>query len=381
MRALQLIFSKGRYFAPAFVFATLNILIGTWAIYIPRIKSHLGIDEGELGIAIFCMAIGTLLFISIAPYVMGRIGVGRATAFGVIVFIFTLIIPFTTNSYSWLCVGLFISGAFSGFTDVAMNTLVTEIEKKDKLHIMSVNHGFFSLGGLLSGGIGGYFLSESIAPIEHLLVVMGIVLLINLILMKHYVGIMAKNEEQGGFSLKKLRPLIALGTISFLVMASEGAIVDWSALYLEKISKAPLSWLGLGFTAFSGTMAFGRFFGDAISLRLGSKAIILLGSAVAVIGFSTVLMESAIWVIIGFGLVGLGLSVIIPELFRLGGKTEGIPSGQGISFISGIGFFGFLLGPVLLGFLAEYSSLKLSFTALLVFTVACFLLGLQLKRR
>ena len=246
---------------------------------------------------------------------------------------------------------------------------------------MSVNHGFFSLGGLLSGGIGGYFLSESIAPIDHLLVVMGIVFLSNLILMKYYVKIMAENEEQDGFSLKKLRPLIGLGVISFLVMASEGAIVDWSALYLEKISKAPLSWLGLGFTAFSGTMALGRFFGDAISLRLGSKAIIILGSAVAVLGFGTVLLEGPIWVITGFGLVGLGLSVIIPELFRLGGKTKGIPSGQGISFISGIGFFGFLLGPVLLGFLAEYASLKLSFVALLGFTFTCFLLALQLKRR
>ncbi len=381
MKALQLIFSKGRYFAPAFVFATLNILIGTWAIYIPRIKAHLAIDEGELGVAIFCMAIGTLLFISIAPYVMARIGVGRATAFGVLLFIFTFIIPFTTNSYPWLCVGLFISGAFSGFTDVAMNTLVTEIEKNDKLHIMSVNHGFFSLGGLLSGGIGGYFLSDSITPINHLLVVMGVVLLVNLILMKYYINIVANNEEQGGFSLKKLTPLIGLGIISFLVMASEGAIVDWSALYLEKISKAPLGWLGLGFTAFSGTMALGRFFGDAISLRLGSKTIILLGSVVAILGFTTVLLEDPVWVISGFGLVGLGLSVIIPELFRLGGKTEGVPSGQGISFISGIGFFGFLLGPVLLGFLAEYSSLKLSFIALLGFTITCFLIGLQLKRR
>lgn len=380
MKALKLILSKGRYFAPAIVFATLNILIGTWAIYIPRIKASLEIDEGELGIAIFCMAIGTLLLISIAPRVMERIGVGRATAFGVFIFIFTFVVPFTTNSYSWLCIGMFFAGAFSGFTDVAMNTLVTEIEKSDKLHIMSVNHGFFSLGGLLSGGIGGYYLSKSTAPIQHLLVVMTIVLLINLLVVKHYFNIVAKNEEKNSFKLKNFKPLIALGIISFLVMASEGAIVDWSALYLEKISKAPLSWLGLGFTAFSATMALGRFFGDAISLRLGSRAIILIGSAVATLGFATVLLVDPLWVIIGFSLVGLGLSVIIPELFRLGGKTKGIPSAQGISFISGVGFFGFLFGPVLLGFLADFSSLKLSFLALLCFTIVCLLLGLQLKR-
>ena len=116
-------------------------------------------------------------------------------------------------------------------------------------------------------------------------------------------------------------------------------------------------------------------------MKLGSRAIIILGSAVAVLGFGTVLLIKPVWVITGFGLVGLGLSVIIPELFRLGGKTEGVSSGQGISFVSGVGFFGFLLGPVLLGFLAQYSNLKLSFIALLCFTTVCLILGVQLKRK
>ncbi len=381
MEALKLLLSKGRYFAPAFVFATLNILLGTWAIYIPKIKSRLAIDEGQLGLAIFFMALGTLILIVLAPKIMAKIGVGRATAWGIFIAIFTFLVPFTTLNYNWLCVGMFVVGAFFGFTDVAMNTLVTEIEKEDNVHIMSANHGFFSLGGLISGGIGSFFLADISEPIYHLLVVMAVVLIVNLFFVGNYYTMKVDASTQESFQFRNFKPLILLALIAFLVMACEGAIVDWSALYLEKVSMAKLSWIGLGFTAFSATMAFGRFFGDAISKNLGSRSIILIGSCIGSLGFAAILLVEPIIVIIGFGLVGLGLSVIIPELFRLGGKAKGIPSSQSISFISGLGFFGFLVGPVLLGFLADTSSLKLSFFALLCFIFISFMLGLQLKNK
>ena len=163
-------------------------------------------------------------------------------------------------------------------------------------------------------------------------------------------------------------------------MASEGAIVDWSALYLEKVSIAKIGWIGLGYTAFSATMALGRFLGDAISSKFGSRVLILIGSLLGIMGFGLILMVQPIIAIAGFALVGFGLSVIIPELFRLAGKTEGVESSQGISFISGVGFFGFLIGPVLLGFLADVYSLKLSFLALLFFISVSLLLSFKLKK-
>ncbi len=380
MKSLHLILSNPRYFAPAFVFATLNIVIGTWAIYIPTIKSKLAIDEGELGIALFCMALGTLTMIFFAPKIIGRFGVGRVTAYGVFIFLFTFIIPFTTNDYVEFCIGMYIVGAFSGFTDVAMNTLVTEIEKQDAIHIMSANHGFFSLGGFIGAGVGSFFLPMEIVPLHHLLVVIGILLLANLIIVKYYVHISSNNKEATTFNIKNFKPLLVLAFIAFFVMACEGAIVDWSALYLEEVSLADLSWVGLGFTVFSIAMAVARFLGDDVSRKFGAKSLIIGGSLVGSLGFTFVLLIEPLFTIIGFGLVGLGLSVIIPELFRLGGKTEGVESSQGISFVSGIGFFGFLIGPVLLGFLADVSSLKLSFFFLLGFVFISFLLALRLKR-
>lgn len=381
MNSLRLILTNKSYFAPALVFATINIIFGTWAIYIPAIKSKLEINEGDLGLAIFFMALGTLIMILLAPKLINLWGVGKATSFGVFFFLVSFIIPFATSSYLWLCFGMFIVGLSAGFTDVAMNALVSEIEKRDKIHIMSANHGFFSLGGFLGAGIGGLFLTKDVLPIYHLLVVIFILLVINLMFLKKYIHVSLEKLEDNTFNFNLITPLIILGIISFFIMSTEGAIVDWSALYLEKVSLAKLSWIGLGYTIFSATMALGRFFGDAISNRFGSKPLILVGIFIASIGFTCILFVTPIIALIGFGFVGIGLSVVIPELFRLAGTVKGLDASIGISFVSGIGFLGFLVGPVLLGFLAELSSLKLSFLALLVFVVISFFAALTLRKR
>ncbi len=381
MNSLRLIITNGKYFAPSLVFATINIIFGTWAIYIPTLKSKLGIDEGDLGLAIFFMALGTLIMILLTPKLINILGVGRATGFGIFFFLFSFIIPFVTGHYLWFCFGMFTVGLFAGFTDVSMNALVSEIEKRDKIHIMSANHGFFSLGGFLGAGIGGFFLTKDILPVYHLLVVILILLVINLIFLKKYINVSSEKTEDNTSKFKLITPLIVLGIIAFFIMSTEGAIVDWSALYLEKVSLAKLSWIGLGYTVFSATMALGRFFGDAISSRFGSKPLILGGIIIASIGFSCILLVDPILALIGFGLVGIGLSVVIPELFRLAGTVRGLDASIGISFVSGIGFLGFLVGPVLLGFLAEISSLKLSFFALLIFVTVSFFIALTLKKR
>ncbi|MCK8523928.1 MFS transporter [Aquimarina sp. D1M17] len=380
MNSLSLIFSNLRYLAPAVVFATINVLFGTWAIYIPAVKEKLKIDEGDLGIAIFFMALGTLTMLILAPKIIKKLKVGKATGYGVFGLIFVFPLLFMVSSYYWLCGAMFLVGVFSGFTDIAMNTLVTEIEKEDKVHIMSANHGFFSLGGMLSAGIGTFFLPYVSVPLFHVLVVAIIMILLNGFLLKQYYRVTSKEIEEVSFNIRYFIPLLGLILIGFCVMAAEGAIVDWSALYLEKVSKAKVSWTGFGYTAFSATMAFGRFLGDAISAKLGSKRIITLGTLLGGLGFALVLLVDPLITIIGFGLVGLGFSVIVPELFRIGGKTKNVESSQGISIIAGSGFVGFLVGPVLLGFLADISSLKLSFIALLIFSVVSFGTSLFIKK-
>jgi len=378
MKSLYLILSNPRYFAPAFVFASLNIWFGTWAIYIPSVKDKLDINKADLGIALFFLALGVFTVFPIASKIINRIGVGRATWWGVLFCTVAALLPLAAPSYGLLCAALYIFGLSNGITDIAMNTLVTELEKEDKVQFMSAAHGFFSLGGVVAG-LGSFLIPVIDRPILHMLLIAAVVLLVNLYFRKQYLLKRAAPVEKEPFSLKLFKPLFFLGLIGFISFASEGAIVDWSALYLKEVTLAPQKLFGAGFLAFSITMTLGRFLGDGISERIGSFNIVALGAIVAIVGYFAVLSEVTVWAILGFALTGLGFSVMVPELFRIGGKAKGVDSAQGIAFIAGTGYLGFLSGPVILGFLAEEYSLGSSFWALLVCAVLVLSMTLVLN--
>ena len=380
MKSLRLILSNPRYFAPAWVFASLNIWFGTWAINIPTVKENLGIDKSQLGIAIFFLSLGVFTVFPIAAKIINKLGVGKATWYGVVISSFAALLPLIAPNYYVLMGALFLFGASNGFTDIAMNTLVTEIEKEDRQNFMSAAHGFFSLGGVIAG-LGSFLILFLNNPALHMFLVVVVVLLVNFFLYKNYFKITAAPVEKEPFSIKLFKPLLIIGIVSFMVMGGEGAIVDWSGLFLKEISLAPETLWGLGFLAFSTTMTTGRFLGDSISQKIGSIKIVALGSLIAILGYAAVLSTQTYWAIIGFGLVGLGFSVIIPELFRIGGNVKGIDSSQGVAFIAGTGYAGFLAAPPILGFLAEQSSLVISFMVLLGCAIVTFLATFLLRQR
>ncbi len=384
MNSLQLILTKLRYFGPAWVFASLNIIVGTWVLYIPQVRSKLGIDDAQLGIALFCFALGTLVMIPLSSLIIDRIGVGKTTFFAIVLFSVLFLIPLLMPTYLTLCFSLFLVGLSGCLTDISMNALVSDIEQEDSIHIMSASHGFFSLGGVLGAGIGSLIIDYFDVPMVHMLYVVIFVILTNLMIFKAYFKIKgtASEKKQNSYDLNLIRPLLGLTIIAFLIMGSEGAIEHWSKLYLQDIINVTSEKIsGFGFVAFSATMTLGRFLGDAISKRFGSLIIIMGGCILSIFGFSAVLASQLVISIVGFGFVGLGFSVIIPELFRLAGKTKGISSAQGISFVAGFGYLGFLLSPPLLGFLSKIDSLQLSFIALLIATSIALILTFFLKKK
>ncbi len=380
MKSLKLILTNPRYFGPAWVFASLNILFGTWAIYIPFVKEDLGINKATLGIAIFFLSLGVFTVFPIASRIINRLGVGRATWIGAILICLTAIFPVIAPSYIALVIALFFFGATNGFTDIAMNTLVTEIEKEDQQNFMSASHGFFSLGGVLAG-LGSFLIPVFDDRALHMGIAVILVFIINYLFRNNYKKIVAAPIEKKPFSFKNFKPLLLLGIVSFIVMGSEGAIVDWSGLFLKEVSIAPEALWGAGFLGFQTLMTVGRFLGDAISSRIGSVKIVAIGAIIAILGFTLVLSTQIFLAIIGFALTGLGFSVIVPELFRIGGNVKGVESSQGVAFIAGSGYSGFLLGPVILGFVAENFSLNLTFIALLICTVGVLLATLLLRRK
>jgi len=380
MKSLRLILSNPRYFGPAWVFASLNFWFGTWAIYIPTVKEQLGIDKAKLGFAIFFLSLGIFTIFPVAARIVNRLGVGRATWYGVVASSVFAFFPLIAPNYYALMVALFFFGACNGLTDIAMNTLVTEIEKEDGQKFMSAAHGFFSLGGVFAG-LGSFAIVPIGSPALHMLGVILLVFAINLRYRKHYFDVTAAPVEKEGFSLKVFRPLFLLGLVSFIVMGGEGAIVDWSGLYLKEISRAPEFLIGAGFLAFSVTMTLGRFLGDGISARIGSVRIVALGSTIAILGYLSVLSTETYLALLGFSLIGLGFSVIIPELFRIGGNIQGVESAQGVAFIAGSGYTGFLLAPPVLGYLGEHFRLTTTFGVLLAGAVLVLLATFVLGRK
>ncbi|WP_149304757.1 MFS transporter [Pareuzebyella sediminis] len=380
MSSLRLILTNSRYFGPAWVFASLNILFGTWAIYIPIIKESLGIDKSQLGIAIFFLSLGVFTVFPIASTLINRMGVGKATWLGLILCCLVAMLPFLAPNYYTLMGALYIFGAVMGFTDISMNTLVTELEKKDNTKFMSASHGFFSLGGVLAG-LGSFMIGPLNNPLLHMGIAVALVFSVNLFFQGRYRQIIADPVEKEPFSIKLFKPLLLLGLISFVSMGSEGAIIDWSGLYLKEISLAPEALWGAGFLGFQAMMTLGRFLGDGISARVGSVKIVGIGSVLALMGYLLVLTTDIYWAIVGFALAGLGFSVMVPEIFRIGGNVKGIDSSQGVSFIAGTGYSGFLIAPPILGFIADSSSLKSCFIVLLCGTLLIMLASYGLYRK
>ncbi|NBC57592.1 MAG: MFS transporter [Bacteroidetes bacterium] len=380
MKALGLILRSQYFFAPALIFLSLNLCVGTWAVSIPQIKSQIGFSEAALGIAILCFGFGTFVMILFSPKLIKHFGLGKACLIGIIAVCIAFLGPYLISTYIGLCLALFLLGLSTGFTDISMNTLVSQIESIQKVNIMSANHGFFSLGGVLSGGLGALCLSYfGEVPFWFVLGLSGLVLILNLYFSRSYTAINVEHSDSPSLDLGYIKPLFVLLIIGFICMAGEGAVADWSALYLEDISHAQPKWWAVGFFSFSIFMTLGRFLGDGICNRYGSKNVLTYGLFASVFGFGLILLKSTFWAIFGFCLVGLGLSVVVPELFRLGGRYPKLDKSRSISLIAGSGYIGFLIGPVLLGFIADFSDLWWSFILVLVLVLLSFIMSLFYK--
>lgn len=385
MKSLRLILSNLIYFAPSWVFSSINILIGTWILYIPFIKLKFALNDAEVGFALFFTALGLLIAIPFIPKINKKIGLGKSTKIGIIALAIVYNLPLLASSYVLLCSSLFMIGILSAFTDVSLNALTATIEKREQQNFMSAAHGFFSLGGFVGASIGTFYMSQYSNPQIHILGISIFVIISNLFLANNYVAILVdeiKEEKIKGSFFKNVKPLLALSIIAFIILFNEGAVEHWSNLYLFDVVKVTNGKAGLGFVIFSLTMTLGRFLGDGFSKQLGSSKTILFATLIAIFAYLSIITTNYFASLFGFGLLGFGLSVIIPEVYRLAGKNEKLETSFAISIVSGIGFIGFLVGPVILGAISNFSSLVMSYVFLAILTSIAFglaLFGLKKK--
>jgi len=370
MKNLFLIFTSRKYFAVAQLFLCLSFSFGTWVIYIPTIKDKLGLSAANLGIVLLFGAIGSIASLPFGKRMVAKLGEGKLALMGVLLQTLAITGNFFAGSFYMLCTTLFFQGFFGGFFQIGINSLVTSLEKDNDVSIMSSCHGFFSLGGIFASGVGTMLLILIGNPGVHMLMMTSVIVLLQVVFAPSYIHIdKEKNPlyKPGGMSNSTLRkPLLwGLAIVALSVMVSEGAIADWSGLFLRDVAKSDANLVGLGYAGFSVTMTLGRFLGDYFSRRFGEWKIIVSGLLFSIVGFGLVLVATPIVSICGFLFIGFGFSTIVPEVYRLSANVDGVEPSSGIAFMAGAGFVGFLAGPVALGAIAEKNGLRVSFFCLM----------------
>lgn len=374
MLSIKIFFTQRRYFAPAFLYSCFSLIFSTWVTYIPYIADKLNITEGKIGGALFFTSLGSLVMLPISNKLTDSLGVGRQAFIGFLLYAFSLYGMFLSKGYIMLCCALFVFGMMSSVFAISLNSLTAIIEKQAGKNIMTGSHGFWSLGGIIGASTGSFIAGLLHMPILHITLLILILAGIQFWLKQEYYTIKAEQFEKQKHGKFPLKPLLAIASIGVIMMVSEGAIADWSALYLKKVVLMKQQFIGLGYALFSMGMASGRFTGDALSRKLGSWKLLRLFIGISLIGFFAVLLKVPYTVMPGFFIIGVGFSIIVPEVYRLASRVKGIKTADGVSFIAASSNVGFLTGPVLLGFVAELHTLHLSFMVLATIVSIAFIL-------
>ena len=373
-------FSNRDAAAIGLVFMTVSILFGSWVTRIPDMKSNLNLNEGTLGLSLLGMSIGALIMMPFSAWIMSKVGTGKTMFFGIIIATLTMALPAFATSFWTLVMFLFVAGLFHGLTDVAMNAAAATIEQSQRIRILSTCHGMFSLGGMFGAILGSLLAGYGVSVQIHLMSLSIIMVIVILLISKSLLNVEDAEIEEGKLFVVPSGALIGLAIVGFIIMMGEGAIADWSAIFIKDYLNGTAAVAGLGFAGFSLTMAFGRFIGDSIIPKYGSRNIIQVGSALGVIGLALVIFIPNIYVaILGFAIVGLGFSCVVPILFSAAAKVPGIASGTGIAAVTTSGIFGFLIGPPSIGFIANELGLTLALGCVMILAGLAVVLSSQIK--
>jgi MFS family permease len=247
---------------------------------------------------------------------------------------------------------------------------------------MSRFHAMFSLGGILGAGMGALLAGRGVGIAIHLIAGAGVCLLFAALSARFTVETGSGRPSTGRLSMRRVpMALAALSAIGFCIFLSEGAIADWTAVYLKQILGAGDGLAPVGYAVFSAAMAIFRFSGDAITVRLGRAWTIRVGGMIAAGGLAlVVLVHSPYWALAGFAAAGAGFSSIIPLVFAAGGRIPSVSEGAGVATVSGLGYLGFLAGPPAIGFLSELTSLRAGLFLLVILSAAAALLVSVVER-
>ena len=351
---------KKARFSIGILFFICGLNFATWATRIPDFKSFLSLSDAQLGTVLMGLPIGSLVSLPIAGWLLTKYASRWICIMAIVLYVIVIPSLSLLSSPITLFVGLFFFGMAGDIMNIAMNTQVVSLEAKMNKIIMSSFHAVFSIGLMAGAFLGGILEKEHFTTTEHFsLVALSNILLIPFSFPNLLTDKPVQDESKPKSSILNLGPyLIILSFIAFCGMLCEGAMADWISLYFKEYSPDSPFPITIGFSFFAAAMVLGRFVGDKISLKYGVSNILIVNGILIGLGMLLTLLFSSIYLKIGgCFLTGIGISTIVPLIYSQAGNQKEIMPSIAIAGVSTIAYVGFLLGPVIIGYLSDFVGL------------------------
>ena len=357
-----------------------GLVFSSWVSRIPHIKDEFGFNEAELGGILFMLPLGSLAALPISGWLVQKFSSRVIGLLSILLYTVLLYGIAAAEQVFQLSVTLFLFGVVGNFCNIALNAQGLSIQERIKKPILSSLHAMWSLGAFVAAAISGWSMKMGYSTDLHFLLVAVLASFVALVLVYLFVDDVGSDGREQKIFVLPNRSLLLLGVICFCVAMTEGAMADWSSLYYRQVANEMHNVSTAGYTAFAFCMATGRFVGDFFIHRFGHSRVLKFNGGLILTGIVLALTVSVpAVVILGFALVGFGVSSGIPIVYMLSAKNKTMAPAAALAAVSSLGFTGFLIGPPIIGFIAQLTGLRYALTIVAIMGLIVWVLSMRVK--
>ncbi|MBK0000921.1 MFS transporter [Erwinia sp. S38] len=372
--------SSARRASTRAIFLVTGMAMGLWAALVPYAQLRTGAEAGDLGLLLLCLGGGSLIAMLASGRIIGQLGCRAVIVAGVLLYCLTLPLLAVFSDIRLLALSLLIFGMGVGLTDVAMNVQGTLVEQAANKPLMSGFHCLWSVGGIAGAGGGALLLGSGFSPLGAVLCTVALVVLVTLGFLSSLLPTGGEEEQSEGGKARPNFRLVLMAVMAMICFMAEGAILDWSGIFITQERGMAVEHAGWGFAAFAIAMSLMRLTGDVVVTALGRKRVLIIGGVLGIVGYLlTVLTDGWAMSLFGFALVGIGAANIVPVLITLAGQEKVMPVNRSVAMVATLGYFGVLGGPALIGWVAHLSNLYVAFSLVALSFLIIVLGALKLK--